>query len=97
MILKWRKLPVVVETVKWVGNNEAEIIKFCLPRKAYLGSKETNPKGIVNKATMIIETLEGNHEAKLWDIIIKGVEGECYPCDEAIFDKTYEIVEELDE
>ena len=41
---------------------------------------------------IIIETLEGNHIAKVNDFIIKGVHNEFYPCKPDIFEKTYELV-----
>lgn len=37
-----------------------------------------------------IRTLEGEMDANLGDYIIKGVNGELYPCKPDIFDKTYE-------
>lgn len=37
-----------------------------------------------------IRTLEGEMNANLGDYIIKGVNGELYPCKPDIFDKTYE-------
>jgi hypothetical protein len=39
---------------------------------------------------MVIATLEGGHWVNLWDWIIRGVQGEFYPCREDIFDATYE-------
>ena len=39
----------------------------------------------------IIYTLEGSHRARKGDFIIRGVEGELYPCKYDIFWKTYEI------
>lgn len=44
-----------------------------------------------NNAFMIIPTLEGNHKAMPGDFIIKGVNGEFYPCKPDIFMKTYTI------
>lgn len=41
-----------------------------------------------------METILGNHLAKAGDYIIKGVQGEFYPCKPDIFKKTYEILEE---
>lgn len=41
-----------------------------------------------------IETLEGVMDASIGDWIIKGVNGEFYPCKPDIFEKTYEAVEE---
>ena len=45
------------------------------------------------KDKIIIVTLEGNHICSLHDYIIKGVNGELYPCKPDIFEKTYDIVE----
>lgn len=39
-----------------------------------------------------IETLEGGMNASVGDYIIKGVNGEYYPCKPDIFEKTYEEV-----
>lgn len=43
---------------------------------------------------MYIETLEGTMKASVGDYIIKGVNGEFYPCKPDIFEKTYEEVTE---
>jgi len=40
-----------------------------------------------------IKTLEGIMRGDCGDFIIKGVNGEIYPCKPDIFEKTYEIVE----
>lgn len=42
--------------------------------------------------TLLIPTLEGVMEAQPGDWIIKGVEGEFYPCKPSIFEATYEPV-----
>jgi len=42
---------------------------------------------------IIIPTLEGDMIASTGDYIIKGVNGEFYPCKPDIFKKTYEEVE----
>ena len=41
---------------------------------------------------LVIPTLEGNMIASLGDYVIKGVNGEFYPCKPDIFEKTYERV-----
>lgn len=46
------------------------------------------------KTFCLIETLEGKMKGGYGDYIIKGVEGEIYPCKPDIFHKTYEEVEE---
>jgi hypothetical protein len=42
---------------------------------------------------LYIQTLEGRMRADIGDFIIKGVNGEFYPCKPDIFDKTYEATE----
>jgi len=44
--------------------------------------------------SVFISTLEGTHEAKRGDWIIKGIKGELYPCKPDIFEATYEAVDE---
>ena len=40
-----------------------------------------------------IQTLEGIMRAVSGDWIIKGVEGEIYPCKPSVFEKSYEVIE----
>lgn len=40
-----------------------------------------------------IPTLEGVMQAKVGDYIIKGIQGEFYPCKPDIFEQTYELIE----
>jgi hypothetical protein len=44
--------------------------------------------------TMHIQTLEGVMEASIGDWIIRGIQGEVYPCKPDIFYATYERVSE---
>ena len=44
---------------------------------------------------LVIVTLEGNMRADIGDWIIRGVQGEFYPCKPDIFEQTYEPVEEV--
>lgn len=38
-----------------------------------------------------VETLEGNMKGKKGDWLMVGINGEMYPCDKAIFNKTYNL------
>ena len=78
--VKYRKKPVVIEAVQWTGENHAEMCEFIDPEVLEIKPKE----GVV------IRTLEGEHHASPGDYIIKGVNGEFYPCKTGIFVKTYE-------
>lgn len=80
MIKKYRKKPVTIEAIQWNGGNLSEIRDFMR------STVETH--GLV----LIIPTLEGDMYASLNDYIIKGVNGEFYPCKPYIFANTYEEV-----
>lgn len=80
MARAYRKKPVVVEAVQWTGENHAEMCEFIDPEVFEIKPKEG----------LIIHTLEGDHHASPGDYIIKGVNGEFYPCKPDIFAKTYE-------
>lgn len=95
--MKFRKKPVIIDAIQWNGENELEIQKFVgeslkvdLLREPMLTEKGIIPKWVELK----IITLEGVHTANIGDFIIKGVNGEFYPCKPDIFEKTYEKVEE---
>ena len=80
MIKKYRKKPVTIEAIQWNGGNLSEIRDFMRSTVETHGS------------VLIIPTLEGDMYASLNDYIIKGVNGEFYPCKPYIFAKTYEEV-----
>lgn len=81
----YRKKPVVIQALQWTGENRREIFDFC--NLSYFNTDlETG------NLKLIIKTLEGDMQASKGDYIIKGVDGEFYPCKEGIFKQTYEIV-----
>ena len=80
MARAYRKKPVVVEAVQWTGENHAEMCEFIDPEAFE----------IIPRIGLVIHTLEGDHHASPGDYIIKGVNGEFYPCKPDIFAKTYE-------
>lgn len=95
---KYRKKPVEVEAVQYIAGAEMPAIEF-LGGKFFTGDSETNTAIYTmqhwNQSVGIkIKTLEGLMEVSDRDYIIKGVNGEFYPCKEDIFLKTYEPVED---
>ena len=82
MYKKYRKKPVIIEAIQWNGENLSEMVEF------------TRGKVKSHGLVLIIPTLEGDMYASLSDYIIKGVNGEIYPCKPNIFAKTYEEVTE---
>ena len=80
---KYRKKPVVIEAMHFDDESVGSLIaEWCG------GSNALSPTQIQ------IETLEGVMTASLGDYVIRGVQGEFYPCREDIFRQTYEAVEE---
>ena len=51
---------------------------------------------VIKPERLEIETLEGTMTADVGDWIIRGVNGEFYPCKPDIFEKTYNLKEEND-
>ena len=82
----YRKKPVVIEAVQ-LKDLEVRTL-MALQNFAGLG----NDNFLAVSDGVLINTLEGNMKASIGDFIIKGVQGEFYPCKPDIFEKTYEEV-----
>lgn len=80
MAQKYRKT-VVIEAQRYDGANAGNLAAWMGIRIDLLGHG------------FIIPTLEGDMLASPGDYIIKGVQGEFYPCKPDIFEATYEGVE----
>jgi len=72
------------EAVKFNGENFNEC-------KDFIGDSYDNTLNYPN-----IITLEGTMRVDIGDYIIKGVEGEFYPCKPSVFKKSYNIIEMTD-
>mgnify|MGYP000900063290 FL=1 len=79
---KYKKKPVVIEAIRFVGSKYEEI-------KGFIGQNT-----LCSDLSIVIPTLEGDMVAQKGDYIIKGVHGEFYPCKPDIFHETYEVVSE---
>jgi len=84
MIKQYRKKPIVIEAVKFDGTLEVSqyIAKWMGKPFEWTGNPEH----------LTIPTLEGEMTASRGDFIIKGIQGEFYPCKPDIFEATYEAV-----
>jgi len=86
--MKYRKKPAVIDAEQFLGTVES-FKRLC----DWAG--EDFPASLTELGEcvmMVIFTLEGNMEVRENDWVIKGVEGEFYPCKPTIFKKTYEAV-----
>ncbi len=95
---KYRKLPIEIEAIQWSGINLQEIVDFAGNKLTYriIDTAWQVGKGVPYVDVEII-TLEGDMKVNIGDYIIKGVNGEFYPCKSDIFKKTHEKVEVEDE
>jgi len=82
----FQKKPVVIEARQLTKDNIDEIFTWInasgKDRSCYLSRSISQP--------LVIQTLEGDHQATIGDWIIKGVKGEFYPRKPDIFEMTYE-------
>ena len=82
--VKFRKKPVVIEAIKWTGDNFDAVKKFAGDNVKLEDDElvvESHDDGKDNKA---------KHAASKGDFVIKGVQGEFYFCKPDIFKETYE-------
>lgn len=99
-IMKYRKKPVVIKAFQMTKEHRQDVSKW--PnwlQKAW--NKEHGELGALYASNypnsdgtdkLRIQTLEGNQLVSWNDYIIKGVQGEVYPCKPDIFEETYEVV-----
>lgn len=98
---KYRKKPVEVEAVKLEATDASihEVVNFIegevvdTSSSLMLTDRFHDYCDMVKREGMKIKTLEGTMTADIGDYIIKGVQGEFYPCKPDIFKETYEKVE----
>jgi hypothetical protein len=97
-VKQYRKKPVVIDAIGWDGSIQAtrKVLEFMGQNVVTDCNKASDAfcdyhQACVNDGLMI-KTLEGQHIASVGDYIIKGVQGEFYPCKKDIFEQTYEPV-----
>jgi len=84
--MRYRKRPVVVEAVRWIGLNRQEIEDFCGNSADF----QSWGDGIVS---LVVNTHEGTRKALTGDFIVRDTNGEYYPCSHEIFKQKYECAE----
>ncbi|OUA60406.1 hypothetical protein BK785_09385 [Bacillus thuringiensis serovar bolivia] len=82
---KYRKKPIVIEAEQFTAINKDRVYRWIGNCEAIF---------VDGKPALKIRTLEGDMIANIGDYVIKGVNGEFYPCKADIFEKTYESVDE---
>ena len=85
-VAKYRKRPVVIEAIQFQDTKEgiAAVRRFC---------PGTGVRRWSGKTKLEIKSREGMMTAIPGDWIVKGIQGEFYPCAPDIFEATYEPAE----
>lgn len=80
--MKYKKRGIVIEAIKWSGENVQEILDFTEQK---VKPRHFNP--------IQISTDWGVMECKVGDMVMRGINGEFYSCDADVFPMSYEAVE----
>lgn len=92
-----------IDRDKLIAKNDREMLEYLIQAMQYNG---INSEHVINQlgldikkdvaftetGGMLIKTLEGDMLVRVDDFVIKGVQGEFYPCKPDIFKATYESV-----
>ena len=85
------KKPITIDFIEWTGENLLDVIRFTGQHASAMDLRWGDYEDLVSRDGLKISTLEGSMSATVGDMIIKGVNGEHYPCKPDIFAKTYDI------
>jgi hypothetical protein len=88
--VKYRKRPVEVEAIRFIGANAAEIVEWSKDGSSGRAGPALRWIGGVKTEVIEVGTFEGLMIAMPGDWIIRGVKNELYPCKDEIFRMTYE-------
>ena len=91
---KYRKKPVVIEAMQLTGEPPVECDLVLARIAGWLSAHGSDFHVVGDRRPfgLSIETLEGVMRADHGDYIIRGVQGEFYPCKPDIFEATYDPV-----
>ena len=80
----YRKKPVVIQAIQFTGENTQEVLDLVPEARMILDENK--------EYQLVIDTLEGRMTVSGGDYVIRGIQGEFYPCKPDVFEATYEEV-----
>lgn len=80
----YRKIPVIVNAVRWDGTNFGEMEQLVRNCNEYCNA------WLEQDLTFTIRTVDGDVILRIGDWLIRGIEGKLYPCKNSVFQETYE-------
>ena len=90
-VLNVRKLPITVQAVEWTGGNLAQVQEFTGADK-FLSMSDDGHRRAQGFTALVFD-----HLHQEWiplrdrDLVMRGVDGEHYPCERGVFDRTYQV------
>jgi hypothetical protein len=84
----FRKKPVVVEAMQFTQESASKVHSWIVFNGGKVSSSTDGISILTREGPMLVKE-------RAW--VIRGVEGEFYPCDERIFQKTYEAIDPTEE
>lgn len=84
---KFKSKPVVIEAWQWNGENATQWPKWLYDWE------HNNEVCSLHAGNLLIPTLEGRVRVSVGDWVIRGTEGELYPCKDSVFKTKYEPVD----
>lgn len=90
--MKYRKKPVVIEAFQYDGDFMNSDGEYYVPQWA-VDAYDAGTLFYNGEGDLYVKSLEGVMKVSYMDYIIRGVDGELYPCKPLIFERTYEKVE----
>lgn len=91
--MKYRKKPIIIEAFKYDGDLMGADGNYYVPNWA-IEAHRSKDLCYIDDGELYVCTLEGELRVDVGDYIIRGIEGELYPCKPSIFEATYEAVED---
>lgn len=86
--MTYQAKPVLIDVIQFTRDNVKEVLKFTEGKASIVTERCPNRRNYCS-----IDTPQGKMKALEGNFIIKGTNGEFYPCKPDIFKKAYESVE----
>lgn len=87
--MRYRKKPVVIDAVRWTGDNYDELFVWTGERFLLVPAPDrTEDPDITAEVFDVLHSTWVGVKTGQW--VIRGVKGEFYPCDPDVFRATYE-------
>ena len=87
-VQRFRKKPVVIEAIRWTGDNEEELVAFA----------GANFETVHDSPEWTARVYDALHDswiaARTGDWIVRGVRGENYAVHQDVLDETYDLITE---